>query len=168
MPESQIISPPLIKVDLNPLGFRLYAKDYYEAYKSYSPEQKFSRAKYFLLCISIELATKTLHVDRGSKHDDLIKIGHNLLKACDEEILNLYNLSITSQELEELTKANTYYSTKGFEYFIFKHPDFDDPNTTGGQLAMQGYPNLPDLNILETILNKLLAAELQTELKSQS
>ena len=168
MAESQTISAPFLEVNLTPLAFRLYAKDYYDAYKSYIPEQSFSRAKYFLLCISIELAAKTLHVDQGKDHKDLLKIGHNLKRACKKNILEIYNLSLNSKEIDELTKANTYYSTKGFEYFIFKHPEIDDPNRAGGQLAMEGYPDLPNLDILEGILTKLLSADLQTELVSES
>ncbi len=168
MAESQTISAPFLEVNLTPLAFRLYAKDYYDAYKSYIPEQSFSRAKYFLLCMSIELAAKTLYVDQGKNHKDLLKISHDLECACSENVLNIYNLSLSTKEIDELKKANSYYSTKGFEYFIFKHPDIQDPNRTGGQLAMEGYPDLPNLDILEEILIKLLSADLLTSLESRS
>lgn len=159
-PEAQTITAPLLTFNSSPLGSRLIAEDYYEAYKSYTPLRGFSRAKYFLACITIELAAKTLHVDQGKQYDDLVKIGHNLIRSCDPSILSAYGVVITHTEELELKKANEYYAARGFEYYHFKHPDISDPNRAGPILVLSGYPNRPDLNVLETIINKLIEAEL--------
>jgi len=160
MVENITLGPPLITANITPFAFRLYAKDFYGAYKSYKPSISFSRAKFYLICMSIELAAKTLHADQGKKYKGLRNLGHCLKRACGKSTLNKYEIGLSKSEIAELAKANKYYKPKGFEYFLFNHPDIDDPNISGPQLALTGYPNLPKLKVLESIANKLLKVPL--------
>jgi len=43
---------------MGPTGFIIYAQDFLNSFKAYSPEKPFSPAKYYLICRSIELSLK--------------------------------------------------------------------------------------------------------------
>jgi hypothetical protein len=181
-----------------PFVFQLYAKDFYEAYKKHKGGSRFSPARLFLLCRSIELAAKALHLgktvwrvkpDPNSTSDpniyplpdpenkplsdndpsnwqmrwltvnDLRDIGHDLEKACDTEILERYGINISETEKTELKKANKFYKGKGFEYYWFKFPGISEEDRSGPELSASGWKELPDENILEGLIEKLILPE---------
>jgi hypothetical protein len=149
------IKPSGFDEPLAPQAFRHYADDFYSAYKSHASGARFSPARLFLLGRSIELAAKGLHLRQGKTADDLKRIGHDLGAACDPAILAAYGITITGSEQAELAKANAYYEVKGFEYFLFKLSGVP-MGRSGPQMALEGWPDLPDEQVLEGLLNKLL------------
>ncbi len=152
---NQVVRPAGINEDIVPFAFQYYAKDFYEAYKKHKSDTKFSPARLFLIARSIELAGKGLHLDQGKTTRDLFRINHDLDSACDESILIAYGITLTNVERVELKKANQYYEGKGFEYFLFNFARVS-LDRSGPQQALSGWPNLPDENVLEGILGKLL------------
>jgi hypothetical protein len=140
-------------------AFRHYAKDFYAAYANHKSGPRFSPARFFLLMRSIELAGKALHVGQGRDTKALRKIGHDLIAACDRSILSAYRVTLDAAEEQELKKANKYYDGKGFEYFWFDCPGVPT-DRSGPQQMLSGWPDLPDENILETVLQKLLRPNL--------
>jgi len=170
-----VVMPGTIKADNIPTAFRMYAMDFFEAYKSHTPTTMidFSPAKYFLISLSIELAAKSLQLDNGENYEGLISISHDLDKACDRALFNKYGVSLTNIEYAELKKANKYHKNRGFEYYLFDYPMIEPQHEipkrliktqrsgrSGPELHMAGWPDLPALQVLETILNKLLSAKL--------
>jgi hypothetical protein len=143
-----------------PFAFQFYARDFYAAYKAYTPRGRYSPARFFLLCHSIELAAKALCLATGSTVPDLHQISHDLLKACAPSVLGALGITLTPKENTELTKANEYYSNKGFEYFFFRLAGVRE-DRSGPQSALSGWPNLPDESFLQAVLEKLLAVRLK-------
>ncbi len=88
--------------------------------------------------------------------DDLRKIGHDLEKACNAEILEQYGINISETEKTELKKANKFYKGKGFEYYWFKFPGISEEDRSGSELSASGWKELPDENILEGLIEKLI------------
>src|SRR5262245_12582671 len=107
MATNQTIQPQSTDAGISPFAFQHYARDYYEAYKSYNPKVNFSPAKLFLISQSIELAAKGLHLDQNPAVD-LRGINHDLEGACDPAILQAYGIILTTNEMAELKKANAY------------------------------------------------------------
>lgn len=163
MESSQTVGPPLVDANIRPLAFQYYARDFYEAYKKHKVGLKFSPARFFLISRSIELAAKSLHLAAGKQADDLNNnIGHDLLNACDSDILKKSGISLSSTQINELQRANDYYKNKGFEYFLYKYGDYKNSNygSSGPQKLWEVWPNLPDVNILESIVDLLLSVKL--------
>ena len=159
MAMATVINPDGIEVKISPFAFQHYAKDFYEAYKKHKGGPKFSPARLFLLTRSIELAAKSLHLGQGCTVIDLRRMSHDLEAACDVSILALYGISLSVDEETELKKANGYYAPKGFEYFLFSLPGVPTERS-GPQMALSGWPGLPDESILEALLDKLLSPKL--------
>jgi hypothetical protein len=159
MADEQVIKPHGIDVNIAPYAFQHYAKDFYEAYKKHKEGPKFSPARLFLIGRSIELAAKGLLLRQGRTAKDIANISHNLDAACDAGVLSAYGISLTATEEAELKKANEYYARKGFEYFLFNTPGVA-LDRSGPQIALSGWPGLPDESILEALLNKLLSPSL--------
>jgi hypothetical protein len=139
---------------MRPFAFQYYAKDFFAAYRSHRNTDKFSPARLFLICMSIELAAKAFHVAEGKSGDDLKKkLGHRLGRACNLSVLAKYGIALEIPELVELDRADDYYVERGFQYFIF------GPTDAGGgpTLALRGWPDLPNEQILVTIFEKLCA-----------
>jgi hypothetical protein len=158
----QTIGPPLVDANIRPLAYQYYAKDFYEAYKKHKDGPKFSPARFFLISRSIELAAKSLQLADGLPAEDLNNINHDLSKACNPDILNKFGISLSTKQISELEKANDYYKNKGFEYFLYKIGNRRSSNfgSSGPQMALTGWPNLPDVDILETIVDSLISVKL--------
>ncbi len=152
---NQVIRTAGISEHIAPFAFQYYAKDFYEAYKKHKSDTKFSPARLFLIARSIELAGKGLHLAQGKTTKDLFCMNHDLESACDQSVLIAYGITLTDVERVELKKANQYYEGKGFEYFLFDFPGVSI-DRSGPQQALSGWPNLPDENVLEGIVGKLL------------
>lgn len=136
-----------LHVYLSPLAFIIYSKDFYSAYTSFSPENAFSPAGYYLICRSLELSMKAYLLASGVSRDQLKKrsLGHDLdkilLKSKD---LGLFSIvSITDEEYDNIIKANRWYVRKGFEYFELKN-------------IVEGRSTLPDINVLDRLANQLI------------
>jgi len=162
MESTQAIEAPFVKVKFRPFAFQYYAKDFYEAYKKHKDGPPFSPARYFLISRSIELAAKSLHLEVGKKAEDLNNARHDLLEACNSDILKKFDITFSDEQISELKKANDYYKDKGFEYFLYKTGDWksSDFGSSGPQKVLTGWPDLPDVNILESIVDLLLSVKL--------
>ena len=129
-------------VRMGPVGFALYAEEFYIAGSSIPAHSKgkgnttFSPVPYYLMCRSLELILKAYLL---AEHWPIEKLknqyGHNLDKLWSAAIsCGLSNILGTySPNFEEdLTNANLYYKGKAFEYFDFSR-------------WAHGYENLPPL-----------------------
>lgn len=157
MKTNQVINPQGFNANITAFAFQYWARDFFEAYKSHKTTAKFSPARFYLICRSLELAFKSLHLAKGRKAKDLYRLGHDLEKAADVNILKDYGISLTIVEGTELKKANDYYKNKGFEYFLFNASTFGVlEDRSGAQMALSGYPNLPNEGVMRTLAEKVL------------
>ena len=145
--------------NITPFAFQHYARDFYSAFKKHHGGPPFSPARLFLLSRSIELAAKSLHFQSGATSDAVRNINHDLEAVCGASTLVRFGVVLTTQELEEISKANAYYKGKGFEYFLFKQSAVQF-NRSSPQLALAGWPHLPDETVLEGLLERLLRVPL--------
>lgn len=159
MSKDQVISAVGIDANIAPWAFQHYSKDFYAAYKAYQPDVRFSPARLFLICRSIELAGKSLHSRSGQTPESIKNISHDLLRSCDVNVLGTYGITLDAKDLDELKKANEYYKGKGFEYFYFIANGIPF-GSSGSVKALKGWPGLPDEEQLESVLKKLLSVNL--------
>ena len=150
-PRRQVIKVSPVKARIGPLGFHKYAADFLQAAKSVEKRDSFSPVPYYLYCRAIELVLKAYLLAKGVSVKELKnsrRLGHDLVKALNmAKSLGLDTvIRLKSKEEEEITKANDYYKSKGFEYF---------------GLQMLAYPDLPDLLVLDRCSSRLV-----TKLKS--
>ena len=139
------IKPKLIIANISPSGFYKYSKDFFNIGKLCEKRKKFSPVPYYLYCRSIELILKSFLLYKGiSKSELKIKYSHDLIKILKKIELLLNKNLLNSKEKKTILKASYYYSNKnkGFEYFEVLN-------------AVRGYKNLPDLLVLEKIVQKL-------------
>ena len=152
-PKNVVIKAEPITVHISPFGFFHYGKEFFDAAKGFKQSAYYSPAPYFLYCRSIELVLKAFLLGKGVPKKDLPKRNlywHDLekiLKKAKDLGLSKF-VKITPDQEKEISKANKYYPSKGFEYFeVIK--------------AVNAYPELPDLLFLENV-----ASELVTHLES--
>ncbi len=134
---------------ISPIWFHRYASEFATwARKAHDGMgDNFSPVPYYLCCRSLELVLKAFLLAKGVSQRELMKrdLGHDLCKI----LLKAKNLDLekevplTSHWEAEVEKANDYYADKGFEYL--------DVATAG-----RGYPNLPNLDILNELVSTLL------------
>jgi hypothetical protein len=143
---------PALRLNINPLAFNYYASHYLQVARTVEITPRFSPVPYYLYCRSLELSLKAFLLLKGLSKNVIRKkpYSHNLetilLKAKE---LGLGSYVIVSEEERlELLKANDYYNVKDFEY----------ANT---MKVVCGYPDLPNLIVLEN-----LAARLVSDLES--
>ena len=133
---------------ISPLGFHRYAAEFLRAAQVFKINDGFSPAPYYLICRSIELALKAFLLVKGVPKKSLKEknLGHDLEKVLKKAIsMGIDNvLPISRQHRKEVRKANTYYASKGFEYFEVIR-------------AVTGYRNLPDLPALSDFASLLIA-----------
>jgi len=153
------VTVPPIEVNLSPFAFQWYAKDFHEAYQKVKGGPAFSPARLTLLAQAVELAAKSLHVHQGERDDDLRKLGHSLIKACDAAILAIYGITLSLVEQTELKKMSELNEVKAYEYFWFRAPGLT-PELAGVMHAVTGRKGLPDESVVEELLIKLLAPTL--------
>ncbi len=136
-----------LQIRLGPLGFHRYASEFLRAADSFKCGDGFSPVPYYLRCRVIELALKAfLLAKRFSKNDLKHKLRHNLENALNSATKHRLQseVAIKPEEAEEIKKANVYYEDKGFEYFQVRK-------------WAKGYPELPDLKILEDVSSRLVS-----------
>lgn len=138
---NQVIEVPSIEVNISPDGFHLWAQHYYKCMRDFISPNSFSPVPYFLLCRAIELQLKAFHLKTKRQTQVKTEFGHDLMRSYSA--LSSGDQILSQVELDELTKANEVYSSKGFEYFAPVN-------------ALRGYSNFPDLEVLEQVCQKLL------------
>jgi hypothetical protein len=153
------VSPEPVQVNLSPFGFQWYAKDFFEAYKKVKGGAPYSPARLTLLARALELAAKSLHVHQGRRDADLRKLGHNIVRACDNSILAAYGIALTADEVTELRKISDLNESKMFEYFWFRSPGYT-PELGGVVHAITGRKGLPHEETLEGLLVRLLSPKM--------
>ena len=117
-------------VRMGPVGFSLYAQEFFEAGVSI-PEHsrargntKFTPVPYYLFCRALELILKAFLLAKGQPLDELKNhYGHDLealwAGAKSHALLDVLGTCGPSFETD-LQNANTYYKGKAFEYFDFR------------------------------------------------
>ncbi|MFH1200345.1 MAG: hypothetical protein V1708_04720 [Candidatus Micrarchaeota archaeon] len=129
-------------VNLSPVLFHNYARQYLECRRSFKDEIN-SPVPYFLICRAIELELKAKHLESKLRQEVKRKYGHNLKKSYDE--LSDSERTLEASEYIELVRASEIYDipNKGFEYVSV----FD---------AVTGLKNFPNLAVLERVAEKLI------------
>jgi hypothetical protein len=128
-------------LNVSPYGFRRWAKDYYECYRSFKRTSDFSPVPYFLLCHAIELQFKAIHLEVEGQSAVKDKYGHNLTESYND--LPATRQTLSAEEFSLLQKASGIYKSKGFEYFNVGH-------------AGRGFSNFPDLDALDATATKII------------
>ena len=145
-PKNVLTKAEPITLSISPFGFFHYGKDFFDVAKGFKQSTYYSPVPYFLYCHSIELILKAFLIGNGIPKKDLRKLyGHDLEKVLTKAKdlgLSTY-VKITSEQEKEISKANRYYASKGFEYFKVTK-------------AVKAYPELPDLLVLEKITTELV------------
>jgi hypothetical protein len=127
-------------VRMNPVGFSLYAEEFFLAGASIPQNSRargnttFTPVPYYLFCRALELVLKAFLLAKHHSLDELKKkYGHDLealwRAATKEGILDIIGASDPHFE-SDLQSANSYYKGKAFEYFDFRR-------------WAHGYPDLP-------------------------
>jgi len=112
-----VIRPESGFINLSPLGFRRWAGHYLKCFHDFQqPDDGFSPVPYFLLCRSIELHIKALHLETKRQRQVKNDYGHNLVKAFDA-LPESERVAMAADERAVFEQANTMYKDKGFEYF---------------------------------------------------
>ncbi len=127
--------------NLSPHGFRRWAKEYYECYRSFRRTSDFSPVPYFLLCRTIELQLKAIHLEGKRQKDVKEKYGHDLIESYND--LPATRQTLSDEEFSLIQKAGEVYKGKGFEYFNVSH-------------AARGFSNFPELDVLDAIAAKII------------
>lgn len=136
-----VIQAEPIVININPIGFHRYAQEFLRAEEAFQTTDNFSPVPYYLLCRSIELSLKAYLLLKGCKIEYLkSKIGHNLKRLLNKaKELNIEEIiTISTEESDNILKANVYYEKKGFEYFFVID-------------AVTGYKELPDIELLRSV-----------------
>lgn len=135
------------KINKESIKFYEYSKDFFNI-ASFCPKLdpfiKFSPTSYYLYCHSIELSLKTFLLFNKNKNLKTIKeLKHNL----ENIIETLENKKILNQKEKNIIKlANSYYNSKGFEYYC----------PTKEKILLTETWNLDDLHLIaKKLLNKL-------------
>ena len=139
----QIVRVGTINVNLSPDAFHMSATHYYKCKQDFQCPNKFSPVPYFLLCRSIELELKSVHLKHKRQQQVKEEFSHDLIKSY--EALDPVDQLLSANERDVLEKANDIYKGKGFEYFV----PID---------ALTAYSYYPGLEDLDSIAKKLLDA----------
>lgn len=127
-------------VRMNPVGFSLYAEEFFLAGASIPQHSRargnttFSPVPYYLFCRALELSLKAFLLSKQHPLDELKKkYGHDLealwRAATRDGILGVLG-NLDPDFESDLESANSYYKGKAFEYFDFRR-------------WARGYPDLP-------------------------
>lgn len=139
-----------IDANLAPDAFAKWANHYLQCELDYSLDC-FSPVRYFLLCRAIELAIKSIHLNRIGQPEVKATYGHNLLKAY-QGLPNEY-LTLTEEEQDFLSNASAIYDGKEFEYF-------------SPEDSLTGYQRFPDIEALRAITRKIVALSPNNSIRS--
>ncbi len=146
-----VVIPEPIMVDLSPYAMAVFSSDLDVAAKSIESSNRFSAAKYFLICLSIELALKSALLNINIPKSELKSAGHNLGKLLDEFIKHVESQFITVAEDGLIRQMVGFYDydkefgdSKGLVYC----------GTNMKSQALQAYKDLPDIKKLEKVHDK--------------
>ncbi len=142
VPSPQIAHVQGTCINLSPMAFRKWARQYYECAIPLLSQTEFSPVPYFLLCRVIELELKGEHLEAMRQSQVKDDFGHYLVKSY--AALTQNRKVLDRAELSLLKQADAIYSRKGFEYFNPEH-------------ALRGYSQYPDLAALNGVARKLLS-----------
>ena len=142
VPPPQVFQAQGFFANLSPMAFRKWARQYYDCAVMLLPQTEFSPVPYFLLCRAIELEFKATHLESKRQPEVKKDFMHHLAKSY--AALPAHRQTLTAEELDLLQRADTIYSSKGFEYFNPEH-------------ALRGYSQYPDLLSLNDLTRRLLA-----------
>jgi hypothetical protein len=138
------VNMQVAKVNLSPDMFHRYAGHYYKCKQDFvCPDDGSSPVPHFLLCRAIELQIKAKHLKRLTQKEVKKRFGHRLLRAY--KALDAGEQVLSQSEVEVLTAADKIYNKKEFEYFWQED-------------ALTGFSRFRDLNTLDTMAKKLIAA----------
>ena len=109
--------------------------------------RNYSPVPYYLYCHSIELSLKAFLLAQATPYDRLFSLSHNLDAILREaRLVGLDSIApLSPAETAELTKANSIYATKGFEYLDLAN-------------LFRGRKHLPELRVLARVTTKLVKA----------
>jgi hypothetical protein len=139
--EFRLGGKPVLRSRMGPALLHAYARDFLEAADALAPPPagvRFSPARQFLACRTLELVLKAFLSLRGVAMADMLdSVGHDLGRLLDRaESLGLAELvKLESPYVDEIRRASTYYAAKVFEY-----PALGE--------TVRGYPNLPSSPVL--------------------
>lgn len=146
---NQVINVPTLHVQLTPLAFHQLARRYRDTARSSQLPTELSPVPYRLYCRSLELSFKAFLLLNGVSKEELKRkpLGHNLhqILARAEALALSTILAMSGQERHEVAKENAYYVDKDFEYANVVR-------------AVDGYRDLPDLAVLDGLVERLLVS----------
>jgi len=138
----------LMGASIGPEAFlHVYAVDFQALSKSLSSSQGFLATRYYVVCHAIELALKAFLSHNRVPTSDLALTYRHDLKALlkKAEALGLPRfVALTNAKQTEIRRASHYYTRKMFEY-----PSLLE--------ALDGYPHKPDVEVLESAAEVLIA-----------
>lgn len=134
--------------NMSPYAFHMWATHYFKCWQQFESPSTFSPVPYFLLCRTMELAIKAIHLKTKRQSQVKAEYGHKILEAYNALDASFKNL--TESEYQALATASPIYNGKGFEYFNPEH-------------ALRGYSNFPNLSNLEAAATKLLSLYIDEE-----
>jgi hypothetical protein len=143
----ELIMPPPIRLNLTPLAFHQFAERFRDVARVAQVPSGFSPVPYYLYCRAIELSLKAFLLLNGVTKVEISRrtLGHDLVRNLDRaEALGLSAIvPVTGEERMQVVKANAYYVDKDFEY-------------ANVMRAVRGYRDLPDLSVLDLLVDRLL------------
>jgi hypothetical protein len=147
-----VITPAPLTARISPKGFASIAREFLQCTQAYKRDTP-SIAHFYLHCVASELAIKALllKADPDLKVEMLPKkYKHDLMKAYDS--LPPQHKTLTSPEIDNLTKANRIYKDKsntgGFVYF--------SPRLALEGILGRGRSDHPDYSVLAQAAEKLV------------
>lgn len=145
-----VIVPEPIAIDLSPYAMAIFSCDINAAAKSIDASKRFSAAKYFLICLSMELAIKSILLNLNVPKGQLKSAGHDLGKLLDKLVEYAGPQLVTAREDRIIRRIVRFYdrepgSGKGLVYF--------EENMKSQ--ALRRYRDIPDIKELGKIQDKL-------------
>lgn len=145
-----VIRPKSIKVNLTPYAQAQFVRDLDHAIESINTEERFSAAKFFLICLSIELSIKSCLLAAGLSNEDCRRLGHNLDELSKTFKEKVDGELLTNDDTDNLSKAVLFYDrdgahSKGVVYF----------ENNMKEQALKGYKDLPEISSLVVVKDKL-------------
>jgi hypothetical protein len=146
-PAKHVISAAKIHVNLTPYAFHHFAMRFRDVARIAEVSSGFSPVPYYLYCRALELSLKAFLLLNGITKQQIMRkdLGHDLIRNLERaQTLGLSKIFVVSeQQRAEVEKANSYYVGKDFEY-------------ANVMRAVKAYPALPDLIVLDRLVDNLL------------
>lgn len=106
--------------NMSPMGFRLQARDHYQAFLSFPAPEEFSILRFFLCARAIELSLKAHHLETTRRLRVKDRFSHRILKLY--EALPDDRKSLSADERQLLGEVDALYVAKDFDYINVKDP----------------------------------------------